>query len=136
VAPCSLLTARQVSVVLGLRAHVRGSPDFCTYQGTRNGVFRSVVVTPLRLAAAPLVPFKATTGGPIVQIAGVGYRGEAQNVPPTASGLGQSKAQLVAGGIVVRLFVTNHSDALLGVPQLREAVTLAGEAGRRLARAR
>jgi hypothetical protein len=121
-------------VVLGVRARVQGSPGFCTHQGTREGVFRSVVATPLRLAATPLVPSNAT-GGRIVQIGGSGYRGQAQNDPPTASGLAQSKAQLVVGDIVVHLLVTYHSGALVGVPQLREAMTLASDVGRRLARA-
>ena len=40
------------------------------------------------------------------------------------------------GDVIVRLFVTYHSGALLGVPQLREAVTLAGDVGRRLPRAK
>ncbi len=100
-------------------------------------MFRSVVLTPQRLTAAPLVPFSAT-GGRVVQIRGPGYHGEAQNdaTSGSASGLAQSKAQLVVRDIVVHLFVTYQTGALLGVPQLGEAVTLAGDVGKRLASAK
>lgn len=141
VAPCSLLTAQEVSRVLAVHVHVTRSQSSCAFQGTRGQVFRAVVVSPQRLTAATRPAQYQTSGGPIVQIAGPGYQGEAQNDSSTASagqasGLAQSNAHVVGGEVVVRLLVTYHTTALRGVPQLREVVTLGDYVGRRLARSR
>ena len=86
VAPCSLLTAREVSTVLHVRVRLKRAPSFCTYQGTRHHVFRAVTVTPQRLTATVRpVAFQAKYG-PIVAVAGPGYRGQAQNDLPSSSG--------------------------------------------------
>lgn len=137
-APCSLLTAREVSRVLDVHARVKHAPSFCTYQGTRNHVFRAVVVTPQHLTATVRPRPYQTRYGQIVEIAGVGYHGQAQDDPPTtgAAGLEQSKAQIVSGDVLVQVFVSYHGLGLRGVSQLREVATLADHAGRRLARAR
>ena len=138
VAPCSLLTAREVSRVLDVHIHIRRAQSFCTYQGTRNHVFRAVVVTPQRLtAAARPRPFQ-TRYGRIVEIAGRGYRGQAQNDQPSQGGPSsdQAKAQVISGNVVVRLLVTYQDPALRQVSQLREVATLADHAGKRQARAR
>jgi hypothetical protein len=138
-APCLLLTAREVSSVLDVRIRVKRAPSFCTYEGTRNHVFRAVVVTPVRLtAAARPVPFQAKYGA-IVAVAGPGYRGQAQNDQPSQSGQSagdQAKAQVTSGKVFVRLLVTYHDAALSQVSQVREVATLAHQAGRRLARMR
>ncbi|MFZ0387796.1 MAG: hypothetical protein WAL22_19185 [Solirubrobacteraceae bacterium] len=137
VMPCSLLTARQVSQVLGVHIRVQRAPSFCTYQGTRNHVFRAVVVTPLRVtAAARPIPFQSRYG-PIVRIAGRGYRGQAQNDQPSLNGASsdQAKAQVVSGTVLVRLLVTYHDPALRQVSQVHEVATLADQVGTRLARA-
>ena len=137
--PCSLLTAREVSRVLDVGVRVKRSRFACAFQGTRDQVFRAVVVSPQRLtAAARPAPFEASNGR-IVQIAGRGYRGQVQNdaaAEQAASGLAQSHAQIVSGNVIVRLLVTYHTAGLRGVPQLREAATLADQAGKRLVRAR
>jgi hypothetical protein len=124
--------------VLDVHARVKRAPSFCTYQGTRNHMFRAVVVTPQRLTAALRpVPFQARYG-PIVRIAGPGYRGQAQNDAPSQTGpsADQAKAQVISGNVIVRLLVTYQDPALRQVPQLREVATLADLVGRRLARPR
>jgi hypothetical protein len=45
VAPCSLLTAREVSRVLDVHRRVQHGRFFCTYEGTKDHLFRAVVVT-------------------------------------------------------------------------------------------
>jgi hypothetical protein len=74
--------------------------------------------------------------GPTVQIAGHGYRGQAQDDSSSisASGLDQSNAAVVSGKAFVRLLVTYHTDRLPGVSQLQEVASLADRVGRRLAR--
>ena len=139
VAPCSLLTARQVSAVLDVPVRVKHARFSCAFQGTRAHVLRAVVVSPQRLTAATRPAPYETTNGPIVKIAGPGYRGQAQNdafVGTQASGLAQSSAQIVTGDVVVRLLVTYHTIGLRGVPQLHEVAVLAAQAGKRLAHAR
>lgn len=138
VAPCSLLTAREVSAVLHVRIRVKRAPSFCTYQGTRSHVFRAVTVTPQGLTAVVRpVPFQAKYGA-IVSVTGPGYRGQAQNDQPSLSGASgdQAKAQVISGNVIVRLLVTYHDPALRQVSQVREVATLAHQAGRRLARRR
>ena len=125
--------------MLGVHIDVKRSRSFCAYQGTKDQVFRAVLVSPQSLTAAGRpAPFQASDGR-IVEIAGPGYRGQAQNdltAEQAASGLTQSKAQIVSGDILVRLLVTYHTTGLRGVRQLSEVATLADRAGRRLARAR
>jgi hypothetical protein len=131
------LTAREVSAVLRVRARVHRSPSFCTYQATRDRVFRSVVVTPQDLDVAPAVTFDRRYG-PITPIVGHGYRGEAQDDPPSQNGpaLDQAKAQVISGDVVVRLLVTYNAQSLHRVSQVREVAALARRVGRRLARMR
>ena len=135
---CSLLSAREVSGILKVRVRVHGSSFACTYAGTGSGgVYRSVVVTPQKLSAAPPITFDPSNGK-IIEIQGSGYTGRAQNDPPSgaASGLAQAHAQVASGQVIVRVFVTYQDSGLRGVPQLREAATLAGLVGRRLARSK
>lgn len=135
VAPCSLLTAGEASRVLGV--HIRVQPRFfCTYEGTKNHVFRAVVVTPQRVTVAVHSARFDPRHGPTVQIAGHGYSGQAQDDPPsiTASGLDQSNGAVLSGKVFVRLLVTYHTYRLRGVSQLQEVATLADRVGRRLAR--
>ena len=139
VAPCSLLTAREVSAVLDVHVRVKRSRFSCALQGTRAHVFRAVVVSPQRLTAATRPTQYERRDGRIAQIAGPGYRGQAQNdaaAAQGASGLAQSSAQIVSGDVVVWLLVTYHTGGLRGVPQLREVAVLAAQAGKRLAQAR
>lgn len=133
---CSLLTVRQVSAVFRLPVRVQRTQLACTYGGTTSGgVYRSVVVTPQRVRADPPIRFDPSEGR-IVDIAGPGYRAQAQNDPPSGSGSGlaQAHAQILSGQVIVRVFVTYHGSGLRGVPQLGEVSTLAGLVGRRLAR--
>lgn len=71
-------------------------------------------------------------------IVGRGYRGEAQDDPPSdyAAAVDQAKAQVTHGGVVVRLLVTYNGRSLHRVSQVREVVTLARRVGMRLARTR
>lgn len=114
---------------------VRRSRTFCTYQGTKNHVFHSVIVTPQRIRVAPPAPFE-TREGPIVTIRGRGYHGQAQTADQTASvgALEQAKAQVTSGEVIVRVFVTDHTDALRGTPQLASTLKIARLVGARLAR--
>jgi hypothetical protein len=135
---CSLLSAREVAAVFRLHVKVQPSSFACTYEGTTSGgVYRSVVVTPQPASAARAIRFDPSVGR-IVDVTGPGYRGEAQNDPVlgSASGLAQTHAQVLSGQVIVRVFVTYQGHGLRGVPQLREAATLAGLVGRRLARRR
>lgn len=95
-----------------------------------------MVVTPQRVADAPPVVFERRNG-PITRVVGRGYRGVAQNVPgsQTEAGLAQADAQVISGGVIVRLLVTYHGPGLDGAPQLPQTVTLARRIGRRLATA-
>ena len=137
-APCSLLTARQVSEVLHVHVRVTRTRFSCTFQGTRAQVFRAVVVSRHRLTAC--YPLDAARGEVRPDREGRRARvpGQAQNDPPStgASGLAQSNAQVISGEVVIRLLVTYHNTGLRGVPQLREAMVLADYVGRRLARSR
>jgi hypothetical protein len=130
-----LLTRREVSAIFGLRVRVQRSRLSCAYQGTRNGVYRSVVVTPQRVSAGSAAAF-STGSGRVLKLAGPGYRGQAQNDSTVggASGLAQAHAQVRSGGVSVRVYVTYHSGGLRGVRQLREVATLANLVGKRLAR--
>lgn len=133
---CSLLTAHQVSGLFKLPVSVEPSRFSCTYGGTTSGgVYRAVVVTPQPLSAAPPVSFDPKSGT-IVQLAGPGYRGQAQDDPPsgTAAGLAQAHAQVLSGQVNVRVFVTYKGSGLHGVSQLPEVATLANLVGRHLAR--
>lgn len=134
---CSLLTAREVSAVLGVRVRIHRSPAFCTYQGTHDHVFRAVVVTPQRVSARRPMAFDRRLG-PITPIVGRGYRGEAQDSPPgeNAPTLDQAKAQVTSGSVGVRLFVTYNAGSLHRVSQVGEVAALARRVGRRLARTR
>jgi hypothetical protein len=134
---CSLLTTREVTAVLRVRARVHASPSFCTYQGTHDHVFRSVVVTPQDLAAAPAVTFDRRYG-PITPIVGRGYRGEAQDdpVPQNGATVNQAKAQVTSGDVIVRMLVTYNAQSLRRVSQVPVVATLARRVGRRLARTR
>jgi hypothetical protein len=134
---CSLLTAREVAAVLRVRARVHRSPSFCTYQGTRNHVFRALVVTPQDVAVAPPVTFQRRLG-PITSIAGRGYRAEAQDDQPLDNGatVDQAKAQVISGDVIVRLLVTYNAQSVHRVSQVQEVATLARRVGRRLARTR
>jgi hypothetical protein len=136
VTPCSLLTAREASAVLKAPVRVRRSPTFCTYQGTKNHVFHSLTVTPQQVRVAPPVVFE-TRDGPIVMIHGGGYHGQAQSAGQSASAgaLEQAKAQVISGEVIVRVFVTDHTDTLHAPPQLAPTVKLARLVGRHLARA-
>ena len=139
VAPCSLLTAREVSAVLDVHVLVKRSRLSCAFQGTRGQVFRAVVVSPQRLTAATRPARYEAGNGPIVKIGGPGYRGQAQNDPVAggqASGLAQSNAQIVSGHVFVRLLATYHTTALRGAPQPREVTKLGEYVGGRLARHR
>lgn len=82
-------------------------------------------------------PFQRTNG-PIAQITGHGYRGQAQNDAPSADqpAPDQASAQVISGNVVVRVEVTYQDQALSQVSQLPEVTALAGRAGRRLARSR
>jgi hypothetical protein len=135
VAPCSLLTAREVSRVLDIPVRVRHARFFCTYEGTKDHVFRAVVVTPQRVTAVADPTRFDPRHGPTAQIAGHGYSGHALDDPPsiTAAGLHQSNAAVVSGKILVRLLVTYHTYKLRGVSQLHEVATLADRVGRQLA---
>jgi hypothetical protein len=123
VAPCSLLTARQVAEVLHVHLHVTRSRSSCTFQGTKAHVFRAVVVSAQRLTAATRPRQHDPKYGQIVQLAGPGYTGQAQDGPSQTSGLAQSNAQIIGGAVVVRLLVTYETGRLRGVPQLREVAT-------------
>ena len=136
-APCSLLTAREVSAALGVRVRVARSRAVCTYQGTRADVFHSLLVTPQTVEATPPVAFTDRNGS-VQELAGRGFRGQAQEDPPSHSeaGLDQASAQVISGGVIVRLLATYHGPGLSGVQQVREVIALAERVGRRLARMR
>jgi hypothetical protein len=135
-APCSLLTAREASAVFKLRVRVRRSATFCTYQGTKNHVFHSVIVTPQQVRIAPPTSF-ATRDGPIVAIRGHGYHGQAQSAGLSAAGGGlqQAKAQVMSGDVIVRVFVTARTNGLHAQQQLAPTVALSHLVGHHLARA-
>jgi hypothetical protein len=120
-----------------VHVHIQRSLTSCTYTGTRNHVFRAMVVTPRRVAVAPLVSFQRRLG-PIAEIEGRGYRGEAQDDPPSENGptVNQAKAQVVSGRVVVRLLVTYNARSLRRVSQVPTVVTLARGVGTRLAHTR
>ena len=124
--------------MLDVHVRVTRSRLSCTFQGTRDQVFRAVVVSPQRLTAATRPAQYEARHGRIVQIAGPGYHGQAQNDSSAgqASGLAQSNAQIVSGEVIVRLLVTYHTTGLRGVPQLREVAMLGDAVGRRVARDR
>jgi hypothetical protein len=69
---------------------------------------------------------------------GPGYRGEAQDDPPSESAttVNQAKARVTSGAVVVQLLVTYNARSLHRVSQVREVATLARRVGMRLARTR
>ena len=107
--------------MLGVRVRIHRSPAFCTYQGTHDHVFRAVVVTPRRVRPAAAGVQRRL--GPIAQIVGRGYRGEAQDNPPAenAPTLDQAKAQVTSGSVGVRLLVTYNARSLRRVSQVRRS---------------
>lgn len=132
---CSLLRAKEVSTVLKVPVHVHREGTNCSFQGTRAHVFRAVLVSPesSSIGGASALDHRAGT----MVVTGRGYRGVAQNIPPSQSegGLAQSTARIAAGHSLVYLLVTFKGPGLRGVPQLHEAVELAKRAGPRLAAA-
>jgi hypothetical protein len=131
VAPCSLLSVRQVSAALGVTVHTQKARVGCIYTGTTAGHDqRSLTVTPGTKPASGQLISAAITHA--VSITGSGFHGRAGS-PPTPGDVRVPRsavAGIVVGDLYVSLFV---QDANPNAPsQVSRAVTLAGQAGRRL----
>lgn len=131
VAPCSLLSVRQVSAVLEVRAHAHAGRLGCIYSGrTRGGDVRTLTITPgSKPAAGQLITFTLTHS---VTITGPGYRAQAGATPidgevrtPAAAAGG-----VLAGQTYVALLL---EDANPNAPsQVPRVVALAREIGHHL----
>lgn len=133
VAPCSLLTPRQVSHALGVRVTAQTSRSGCVYSGTAaGGDRRTATVTPGTLPASGSLISPAVSHP--VALSGAGYHARAGvgTNPGSVMAPATAVAGLMAGHIYVALLVQDANPNASS--QLRRAVTLIGQIGDHLVR--